>query len=205
MFEGLEPRTMLSAVTAHALAPTSVALNWTDTTAESGYYVLRSTDGTHFSTIATIANGATRTYTDNTVLSNHTYDYEVEGYSSKVTATPSNVAAVTTPMVTPTGLAATVISPTSVKLTWTNKDTTTVGYYILRATNGGTYTKVGQVTSAGTTTYTDSTVSSDTTYSYEVEAYGAAATSAVSNTVSATTPLIAPTAAAASASRRPAC
>jgi fibronectin type 3 domain-containing protein len=199
IFEGLESRTLFSAITAQALAPTSVQLNWTDSSTESGYYVLRSSNGTNFTQIANVSNGTTRTYTDNTVLSDHGYEYEIEGYTTRATAAPSNVASVTTPMFAPTGLTATATGATSVKLTWTNKDTTTIGYYILRATGTGAYSQIGQVTSAATQTYTDTTASSDTAYSYRVEAYSSGATSAVSNTASATTPLIAPSAAAATA------
>jgi fibronectin type 3 domain-containing protein len=201
VFEGLEPRTLMSAVTGQALSPTSVQLNWTDSSSESGYYVMRSTNnGASFSEIAKLTSGSVRTYTDTTVQSNHTYDYEIEGYTTKATAAPSNMVAVTTPMVTPTGMTATATAPNSVKLSWTNKDSTTVGYYILRSTAGGAYTQIAQITSAGTTTYTDTTAKSGTTYSYQVEEYAAnGATSTASNTASATTTLFAPSAAKATA------
>ena len=195
MLEDLEPRTLMSAVTATALSPTSVELNWTHSAAETGYYVLRSSNGTNFTQIAKLGSSTVTSYTDTTVLSDHTYEYEVEGYlKTSITASP-NVATVTTPMIAPTGLTATETSPTSIQLAWTNKDTTTIGYYILRSSNGGSYTEIAQVTSVNTKTYTDRSVSTGTTYSYRVEAYSATATSAVSNTASATTPLFAPTAA----------
>jgi len=203
MLEDLEPRTLMSAVTATPLSPTSVELNWTDTSSESGYYVLRSTDGTHFSQIATASGSAARSYTDSTVSADHTYEYKIEGYTKTLTATstaaPSNVASVTTPMIAPTGLTATVKSATSIQLNWASTDTTTIGYYILCSTNGGSYSQIAQVTSARTKTVTLNSLSSDTTYSFRVEAYKSGAVSAVSNTVSAATPLIAPSAAAATA------
>jgi fibronectin type 3 domain-containing protein len=197
VFEGLESRTMMSVATAHVLSPTSVQLTWTDTSTEAGYYVLRSSDGTNFSQIANVTNGATRSYTDATAQSGHTYDYEVEGYTTKASAAPSNIVAATTPMIAPASLAATVSSASSIKLTWANKDTTTVGYYILRSTAGGAYTKIATITSVGTTTYTDGTASSDTSYSYQVESYNNSETSPVSNTATVVTPMIAPSAAAA--------
>jgi len=195
MLEELEPRALLSSLTlAESVAgPTSVALSWTNSgVTGSGYYVMRGADATHLAKIGTITKLTTLTYTDNTAVSAHTYDYEVEAYTGTTTSSPSNVVAATTPMAPPTGLTAAALSPTSVKLSWVNHDSTSVGYYILRSINGGAFTPIKQITAAATVTYTDATVSSDTSYSYQVEAYNSSMRSAVSNTATATTPLVAP-------------
>jgi regulation of enolase protein 1 (concanavalin A-like superfamily) len=81
----------------------SIALSWTDLTTETGYQVQRSTNGTTFSTLATVAAGSVA-YTDNTVTPGNEYYYRVLGtvgqsvsvYNLAFTATPT-VTALPTP------------------------------------------------------------------------------------------------------------
>jgi len=56
----------------------SIALTWTDITTETGYLVQRSTNGTSFSDLTTLAAG-TVTYTDTTVTVGNEYYYRVLG------------------------------------------------------------------------------------------------------------------------------
>jgi YDG domain/GEVED domain/Cadherin domain len=79
-----------------AVTGNSIALSWTDLTTETGYQVQRSTNGTTFSTLTTLAAG-TVAYTDNTVTPGNEYYYRVLGtngqsvslYNLAFTATPT--------------------------------------------------------------------------------------------------------------------
>lgn len=70
----------------------------------------------------------------------------------------------------PTNLVATVLSSTSIKLDWTNNDTTGDGVSIERSTDGITYTEIGTVV-LGVTTYSDTTCIAGTLYYYRVRAF----------------------------------
>src|SRR6185437_15875904 len=108
-----------TAITTPLLAPSSltvagatavnVQLTWTDNdTNATGYYVLRSTDGTHFTTIATLTTATATTYTDAKVTSATSYTYEVEAYVGTIVSAASNTVNPTTPLATPTGFTATL-------------------------------------------------------------------------------------------------
>ncbi len=73
---------------------------------------------------------------------------------------------------TPAGLNSSAKSSTSVGLTWNasndNGGPGIAGYYILRSTGGGAYTRVN---SSNINSFTDTNLQPNTTYSYTVEAY----------------------------------
>jgi hypothetical protein len=76
----LAPATALSATARCGLSATAeVDLEWTATTSPqvTGYEVLRSTDGTSYSTAATLSDRTTTTYQDTTLATNATYTYLV--------------------------------------------------------------------------------------------------------------------------------
>jgi hypothetical protein len=200
-FEALEGRTLLSAsilaapsaLTATATAPTDVLLQWTDNApAATGYDVLRSTDDVHFSQIAKIGTASTKNYTDSTTASGTKYYYQVEAFDAATTSAASAAASATTPLVTPTGLSATV-SGSSIKLTWTDNDSSATGYYVLRSTDGVHFSQISKIGSGSTKNYTDSATTTGTEYYYQVEAFDAATTSAASAAASVIAPLVTPT------------
>src|ERR1035437_2774088 len=91
LLEHLEPRVLLSitslAAPSNLLAsvnsPTSIQLNGNDhATNAAGYYVLRSSDGTHFSQLTKLTSSSAHSFTDNSALTGHRYTYEVEAYSA---------------------------------------------------------------------------------------------------------------------------
>jgi PKD repeat protein len=88
----------------------------------------------------------------------------------------------------PTGLTATALSRTSIRLNWTNSTTNQTEVRIERCTGSGCTTFVQVAAVAGTaTTYTDSGRASRTTYTYRVRAHNVAGDSTYSNTASART------------------
>ena len=165
-------------LTSSAISASSVTLGWTASTAGSnpvaGYYVYRNGGTTP---IATVTSGTS--YTDATLAAATTYTYNVAAFDTS-TPTPlvsprsatlsvtSSGGAATAPG-TPTGLAASALSASSIGLSWTASTAGSNGiggYYVYR--NGGT-TPVATVTTG--TSYTDSGLAASTTYSYQVAAF----------------------------------
>jgi hypothetical protein len=207
--EQLEARTMMSvttlatptALTAKAAGPTSVQLSWTESTKTgNGYTVLRSTDGVNYSALTHVTSAATTKFSDTTVQANKNYSYRVEATNSTLATSPSSAAAVTTPLIAPTGLTGHAVDGGHVTLSWTGNDSSAAGYNILRSANGGAYSQVASVNSESTTTVTDGSVVSGQSYKYEVEAYSGSNTSAVTAPVAVVTSLGAPSNFTASAS-----
>jgi hypothetical protein len=92
----------------------------------------------------------------------------------------------------PSGLTLTVVSTTSLLLTWTDNSRDESGFRIYRSTDGTTYTKIKRVgihLGIGTVTWTDTGLTLGTLYYYKVGAYNAdgenktAAASATTGTV----------------------
>ncbi|MGD0460908.1 MAG: C2 family cysteine protease [Tepidisphaeraceae bacterium] len=203
LFEALEGRALLSAsvlaaptaLTATASAPTTVQLHWRDNDATAtGYYVLRSTDGIHYSQISKLISGAANSFTDATALSGHVYDYDIQAYKGTTDSAVSTPATATTPLAAVSGLTASATGPKIVQLNWTDNDSSATGYYVLRATDGIHFTEIANVATATAKTYTDATALSGHVYQYEIEAFDPVRTAPASNAASAVTPLVAPTA-----------
>jgi len=204
VLEELESRALLSAAPAALVAPsalaatvkspTSIQLNWTDNDSSAqGYYVLRSIDGGKtFPQLTKLTSGSASTYTDNSVASFHSYEYQIEAYKTGSTSAASNTVAATTPLAAPSSVTASMVSATSIQVRWKDNDAAAGGYYILRSSDGTNFSQVGQASSATATTYTDSTAGLLHTYDYEVQAYNGGSTSAVSNMAMATTGVAAP-------------
>ncbi len=89
----------------------------------------------------------------------------------------------------PANASATVLSPTQVRVGWTDTSSIESGFRIERSDNGGAWTQVGQV-GANVTSWTNAT-QGGRTYLYRVRAYNSAGASPVSGTAVAVTPLAA--------------
>jgi fibronectin type 3 domain-containing protein len=183
-----------ASVTTPLAAPTSlsanisaggVALSWTDQdTNATGYLVLRSTDGVTYQKLTSISGATVNSYTDTTTLTAHTYYYQVQSTNSNASSSVGNAASVTIPLLTPTGLTATVSGQT-ISLTWTDKDTQATGFAVQRSTDGVTFT---QLATTLTTSYTDTTATAGQKYYYQVNATAPGFTSPVSTSANATVP-----------------
>jgi hypothetical protein len=86
-----------SGLAATPIISTQINLSWTSNSInQTGYVVLRSTNGGTYSQVAT--TGATAaTYSDTGLTPSTTYSYEVEATNAIGTSAPSNVATATTP------------------------------------------------------------------------------------------------------------
>jgi len=195
-FEALEGRTLMSGgpvavpsnLTAVATAANAVTLQWKyNTSTATGYEILRSTDGTHYSLISVQSSAATVSYKDTTVLSGHSYDYEVLAYSGSTVSTISNAAKATTPLKTPTGLTATV-SDASNDLTWTDNDTSATGYYVYRSQDNVHFNLIATLSGSSVKSYSDPIPLYSKTFYYRVVAFNAVTTSAQLASAIVTTP-----------------
>ncbi len=148
-------------------------LNWTaatDNVAVVGYDVYRGA-----TKIASL-DAATLTYSDSN-LPIGTHQYKVVALDAANNATDSNTQQIVVPdteaPTTPTNLAATNVTSSSITLGWTaaTDNVAVTGYQILRDDGTGTFTQIATTNSLA---YTDSGRSPSTTYSYKLSAYDAA-------------------------------
>jgi fibronectin type 3 domain-containing protein len=158
---------------ATAIGPNRIDLSWTastDNVGVAGYTIYRA--GSPIGTVS----GTTTTYSDITVSPSTTYTYTVDAFdaaqnhsaqsapASATTPAPGD----TSPPTVPTGLTATVITPTRVDLSWTasTDNVGVAGYTVYR--NGTVLANVGS------TSFSDLSATANTTYTYRVDAFDAA-------------------------------
>jgi transcriptional regulator CtsR len=179
-----------STLVATALSATQIKLTWRDNaTNETGFKIERKTGAT--GTWAQIATAAANvvTYTNTGLTTNTTYYYRVRAYNATGNSPYSNEAYTATFIVNPPStLAATALSATQIKLTWTDNATNETGFKIERKTGAtGTYAQIATV-AANIVTYTNTGLTTKITYYYRVRAYNATGNSPYSNEAHATTP-----------------
>ncbi|RYY61720.1 MAG: T9SS type A sorting domain-containing protein [Chitinophagaceae bacterium] len=135
---------------------------------------------------AVLGTGATYTATsagDYTVKVMEQYgcssDFSPSFHVVNANATPRPEAA--------TGLAATALSKTSIRVDWIDNATSETNYEIFRGTAAGGPYKLLTVVPANTVTYTDADLNADTRYYYQVRAINTASASPASNEANALT------------------
>lgn len=168
-----------------------VNLIWTDNSNnETGFVLERSADPS-FATVTALTPGLNATsFTDTTVAPKTTYYYRIKAVNGVSSSAYSNTVMVVTPgeiPQAPTNLRASVISTTSVTLSWTDTSVNESGFNIERSTdNGTTWTRIAQ-TAPNSTKYRNTGLTRRTTYQYRVQAYNADGVSEFSNTLTVTT------------------
>lgn len=177
-------------LSASGTSTTTIQLGWSDNaTDETGCYVERSSDGVTFARIATLAADSVA-YADATLAPNITRWYRVQAYNAGGTSAYSNVANATTqqalPPAAPTGLLATALSSSQIRLNWTDASADELNFLVERSSDNVTFAQVASL-AANTVTWTDSGLPANTTRWYRVRASNGAGTSAWSNVASDTT------------------
>ena len=159
-------------------------LTWLDTnTIEQGYRIERSFGGGAFVLISNTAANAT-SFVNVGLLSNSTYTYRVRAFVGVHHSSYSNLATATI-VRGPSGLTATVLSTTSVRLNWTDNATVEGNYQVERRIAPAAFAVVATLP-ANTITFTNTGLTDNTTYEFRVRAIAGANTSGYSNIVSAT-------------------
>jgi hypothetical protein len=164
------PRPMApTGLTAVYATPPRINLAWTDrATNERGYRVYRSTTGA-FELIAQLPVN-TRTFTDLAFVPNVANSYRVVAYHIAIESLPSNVVTVTPNVGGPTNVTATVLSPSQVRINWSDGATGESGFHVERApAPTGPWQRF--TLPANTTSYTDSGLTPWTRYVYRVGAF----------------------------------
>ncbi len=174
-------------LTATAVSDSRINLSWvaaTDNVAVTGYRIFR--NGSLLDTVGNVT-----TYASTGLVASTTYSYavraldaagNVSGLSSSASATTSAAPDITAPT-TPTGLAATTLSASRIRLSWSasTDNVAVTGYRVYR--NGVFLVSLGNVT-----TYESAGLAATTTYTYNVDAVDAAGNaSGTSAAASATT------------------
>jgi fibronectin type 3 domain-containing protein len=168
---------------------TQIKVTWTDnSTNEGSFDVWRKAGTGAYVKIAIVAANST-SYEDNGVTAGTTYSYKVRaygqgvasGWTNEITVSPQAVPAA------PTNLAASVLSPTQIRVTWQDNSTNEGSFDVWRKAGNGAYVKIA-IVAANSTSYVDSGVTTGTSYSYKVRAYGSGGASGWTNEVSGITP-----------------
>jgi M6 family metalloprotease-like protein len=159
-----------------------VSLSWAPVSGAERYDIYRAASaGGTYSQIGTATDPA---FSDSGLLPGTKYYYKIIAVGESASSSYSAAISTTTRISAPAGLKASTSGTSSIKLSW-SAVTGARGYYIYRATSAaGTYSRTGTTSAAA---YTSSGLSANKKYYYKVRAYGPAASSSYSSTVSAVT------------------
>jgi hypothetical protein len=174
---------------ATAVNDARVDLVWNDPSSrETGFEVERSVNGGAYSLLTSPAANAVSA-TDSGVVAETTYSYRIRSVGSGGSSSWSNVATVTTPPPTVTGLTATLVTATSARLDWTNVATTATSIEVERGLgNPGASFVLRGSTAATSTTYLDTGAAPESTLAYRVRVVGPGGRSRYSAEAYVTTP-----------------
>ena len=149
----------------------SAALGWTDNSSNETLFRIKRAPAavdTWISLSTVPAN--TTTFTDNTVPDANAYRYQVFAENGSGPS-GSNIAVLPAMPAAPSGLTATGLSQTSLRLDWTDNATSEDGVKVERGPAGGAFTPLATVPGVNGTTYTDASVPASGEYQYRVHAY----------------------------------
>jgi len=183
-----------SGLTATPASTTSISLSWTDnSTDETGFQIEYGPSATGPFTLITTTAANVTSYSHTGLTASTAYYYRIRatngaGDSANTTVVSATTPAAATPPATPSGLAATAASPTSISLSWADNSNNETGFKIERGTSAsGPFAQIILV-GAGSTSYSDTGLNASTTYYYQVRATNSTGDSAYTPVASATTP-----------------
>jgi len=156
-----------------ALSGQQINLTWTPssgTVAVSSYLLFRGTAPANLVQIEQLSN-STASFTDSGLTPGTTYYFGMEATSKGLISPMSPLIAVTTlaPPSAPGNVAATPLSSTQIKLTWTPSagGLPIANYYVYRGASASSLSQIGLCSN---TSYTDKSLAAGTTYYYAVQA-----------------------------------
>ena len=155
---------------ASVASTTQVDLAWVgNADDELGFRIERSPDGTIYAEVGSVAAGILA-FSDTTAVNGDTYRYKVVAFNATNEAASGTVTITVAAPVAATGLAATVISATSIDVVWADQSNNETGFRLERSLDGTTYTAVGSV-AANIRVFSDTTAVNGATYQYRVVAF----------------------------------
>lgn len=175
---------------ANVLSCNKVQLIWTDNSDnENGFRIERKEGSGTYIALVTLGSDTT-TYLDETVSENKTYTYRVFAFND-YGENASNEKLATTPSCgtipnAPDDLTLTFLSPTQIRVKFTDNSDNEDGFKVERKELGGTYSEIKTLPS-NSTEFIDN-VNPNTTYYYRVRAFNTYGYSSYSNEANATTP-----------------
>jgi subtilisin family serine protease len=176
--------------TASAASSSQINLTWSNVTGETEYHIYRSSGGSSFTIVGTVAADVT-SYSNTGLAASTAYTYLVRAFNSGGESVDSNQLSATTLAATgvpsaPSALGLTVLSRSQIRLNWTDGSGNETGFKIERSTDGTSWTQIATV-GANVTTFTSSGLKRRRTYWFRVRAYNAVGNSGYTNSASATT------------------
>jgi fibronectin type 3 domain-containing protein len=188
-----ESPTLLEAT---AVSTSRINLVWNDNSDnETAFHVFRKGPVGDFVKVATLIPDTT-SYADLSLNPGTTYAYRVRAINEGGASDWTNDASAKTmdvPPAAPTGLVATVISPTRVNLVWLDNSNNETAFAIFRKGPVGDFVRIA-VMPPNTTYYPDTALSPNTKYTYRLRATNNVGASAWTNEPSVTTPDVPPAA-----------
>lgn len=186
-----------SGLTAVAASATSINLNWVDNSDnETGFEIERSLTGIGAWPLLTTVGANVTSYSDTSLTPATLYHYRVRAVNATVQSGYSNEASDTTnntiPLA-PSSLVATVVSQSTINLTWVDNSSLELSFELERSLTGAAPWSLAATPAADATSYSDTTLSEGVEYFYRIRAHGTAGDSAYSNTASGSTALNPPT------------
>jgi len=179
-----------SNLSATAVSFSRVDLSWTDNSSnESGFQIERKTgvSGTYIQ-IGTVPANIT-SFSDTGALGGTEYYYRVRAWTNPGGPSGySNEASVSTqdmPLSAPTGLTATIVSSSQIRLTWSDNSMGETGFVVERKEGAGAY-HVLATAGANATLFIDTGLDTSTLYTYRVHATNGVGNSGYSNEASGT-------------------
>lgn len=194
----IAPPTAPTGLNATGQGSGAIYLTWADSNGSEASYVLeRSSDGGNtFRGIATVPYSRTPSYTDLTVNAGSRYCYRVKSRNSTGDSGYSNVICANTAEslpAAPSSLNAVAVSSSQINLGWTDNSGNETSFEIERSTDNQNFTRIA-VTGANATQYSDGSLQPATAYYYRIRAVNATGASPYSQTASARTLQLPPSA-----------
>ncbi|OHB27078.1 MAG: hypothetical protein A2X84_02140 [Desulfuromonadaceae bacterium GWC2_58_13] len=166
-----------SALAAARASEVQIDLSWTDADSDETGFAIERCQGDGCSDFAEIATvGSNVVSYQNTALTPGTdYSYRVRSYKTAACGWQSdysNTASATTTQLSPSNLAASPASTTSIGLNWTDNSGSETGYRLQRCFGAGCgdFADLGALLAANSQSFTDATVCEGQTYGYRVRA-----------------------------------
>jgi len=176
------------ATAAASTSEAGVLLQWTDNSSiETNFEVVRSTDGSNFSHLATTSANVI-SYQDTNVVASTVYYYKVRAHNFGGYSAFTNTATTTTGSIpsSPSDLSASASTTAlQINLNWTDTSDNEKNFVLERGLSTSTFSFLKTV-NAGVTSTTDTSLSANTTYYYRVSASNGYGTSSPSASASAT-------------------